>query len=159
MNLHRMYANTDMHPVMCEFKLWDIDGAKIPPWWSLVVVVLVLLAICYLIRPLFHGIIIAVYKSPLLVMFLCAIIVLGITNLLLKRKAHYTVNKDTAKYRQVEKTNQVLSLGSIASPSAPVPFLSSARGRLSARPPRGYRSGRLLAAARRLRGVFRSSRR
>jgi len=89
------------------------EGGKIPLGstsllWILVVVA-VLAALGYYVRPWFHGLVMGLYKSPLMMMFLFAVFVLIIINLIMFSNIEKVRYKDTAKYNRYQKTRRILT--------------------------------------------------
>ncbi|MBN1786352.1 MAG: hypothetical protein JW825_05140 [Candidatus Methanofastidiosa archaeon] len=90
------------------------DRGTMPPdissmWWILIPLV-ALLAICYYVRPWFHGIIMGLYKSPLVLMFLFAIFLLLVINLVMYYYISRVQFKDTAKYNTFQKVRRALTI-------------------------------------------------
>ncbi|MHC1604364.1 MAG: hypothetical protein ACXQTP_00105 [Candidatus Methanofastidiosia archaeon] len=74
-----------------------------------IVVIIILLGLMYYVRPIFHGIIISLYRSPLVLFVLIAIILLFIFNTVISiriKKAQFT---DTKAYNRLQLTKKIFS--------------------------------------------------
>ena len=87
-------------------------GGKIsigrPSIWILVALAAVL-SLCYYVRPWFHGLIIGLYRAPLVMMFLFAIFLFIMMNLFMYSQLEKTRNRDTARYERYQRIRKGLT--------------------------------------------------
>lgn len=93
-----------------DFRSWDFDTISLPKWWKMAIVLAVILALGYLVRPVFHGIVMVFYKSPLLIMFFLALIAFFISRYIFKNKEVQYARNDTARYMRTRRVSQAVSV-------------------------------------------------
>jgi len=73
----------------------------------------IIIALCiggYYVRPWFHGLVIGIYRSPLFMMFLFAIILLALINLIMLFYMSRAQFKDTGRYNMFKRVRSILTV-------------------------------------------------
>lgn len=83
---------------------------RLPHSWGIIIVLGLLFSFFYVIRPVFHGMVISLYRSPLVMLLLLIIIFMAIIHYVLLFATTKTRNSDTKKYMQLQKTRSIVTV-------------------------------------------------
>jgi uncharacterized membrane protein len=114
-----MDRNTFIESIMAQLRA----RRGLASWWPVAVIAGLLLAGAYYVRPWFHGIVIGLYKYPLVLFLLFALVVLVVAQIALLIRADDMRNKDTGKHQRAVRTRRVLGTTMVALIICIIPLL------------------------------------
>ena len=114
-----MDRNTFIESIMAQLRA----RRGLASWWPVAVIAGLLLAGAYYVRPWFHGIVIGLYKYPLVLFLLFALVVLVVAQIALLIRADDMRNKDTGKHQRAVRTRRVLGTTMVALVICIIPLL------------------------------------